>query len=59
MSTLRGRARRAVSGYVAGGRAALRALERTGYDPLPGPPIGARRDVLVQMLGAAPPATTG
>ncbi|MGC9665420.1 squalene synthase HpnC [Planosporangium sp. 12N6] len=52
VSTLRGFARLAVSGYVAGGRAALRALDRAGYDPLPGPPKAGRRDVLVQLLAA-------
>lgn len=31
-ATLSGRARLAVAGFVAGGRAALRALERVGYD---------------------------
>ncbi len=35
---LRGRARIAVAGYVAGGRAALDAIEAAGYDVLAGPP---------------------
>ena len=35
---LRGRARIAVAGYVAGGRAALGAIEAAGYDVLAGPP---------------------
>lgn len=52
VSTLRGWARLAVSGYLAGGRAALRAIERAGYDPLPGAPKPGRRDVLVALLAA-------
>ena len=36
VSTLRGWARLAVSGYVAGGRAAATRLRRSGYDPLGG-----------------------
>jgi squalene synthase HpnC len=36
VSTLRGWARVAVSGYVAGGRAAATRLRRAGYDPLGG-----------------------
>ncbi|MEV4760520.1 squalene synthase HpnC [Micromonospora sp. NPDC049559] len=47
---LRGWARVAVAGYVAGGRAALTALARSGYDPLPGAPRPARRDVLGHWL---------
>jgi squalene synthase HpnC len=35
---LHGRARVALAGFVAGGRAALDAIERAGYDVLPGPP---------------------
>ncbi len=35
---LRGRERLAVAAFVAGGRAALDAIERAGYDVLPGPP---------------------
>lgn len=35
---LRGPARAAVAGYVAGGRAALAAIAAAGYDPLPGTP---------------------
>ncbi|HEX4187498.1 MAG TPA: squalene synthase HpnC [Solirubrobacteraceae bacterium] len=35
---LRGRARIALAGFVAGGRAALDAIERAGYDVLAGPP---------------------
>ena len=35
---LRGRARFAVAAFLAGGRTALDAIERAGYDVLPGPP---------------------
>ncbi len=40
---LRGRARIAVAAFVAGGRAALDAIERAGCDVLAGPPPLARR----------------
>lgn len=43
---LRGWARIAVAGYVAGGVATGRALRRAGYDCLPGPPRPQKRDVL-------------
>ncbi len=43
---LRGWARLAVAGYVAGGRAALDALRRADGDVLVGPPRPRRRDVL-------------
>ncbi len=39
---LHGRARLAVAAFVAGGRAALEAIERAGYDVLPGAPRVAR-----------------
>lgn len=42
---LRGWARLAVGGYVAGGRAALAALARSGFDPLPGPPRPTRAGI--------------
>ena len=35
---LRGRAKLAVASFVAGGRSALDAIERAGFDVLPGPP---------------------
>jgi squalene synthase HpnC len=38
VSELRGRERLAVAAFVAGGRAALEAIERARYDVLPGPP---------------------
>jgi 15-cis-phytoene synthase len=44
---LHGRARLAVAAFVAGGRAALDAIERAGYDVLPGAPrAGAARRAL-------------
>jgi squalene synthase HpnC len=49
---LTGRARLAVAGYVAGGRAALDALRRVNGDVLSGPPRPRRRDVLRHLLGA-------
>jgi squalene synthase HpnC len=39
---LRGRAGLAVAAFAAGGRAALGAIERAGYDVLPGPPRASR-----------------
>jgi hypothetical protein len=52
VSTLRGWGRLAVSGYVAGGRAALTALAEAGYDPTSGPPKPRRRRVLAHWLTA-------
>ena len=49
---LRGLARAAIGGYVAGGRAALDALERNGYDPLPGVGRPSRSSVFGQWLRA-------
>ncbi len=44
IDTLRGRARFAVTAFVAGGRAALDAIERARFDTLPGPPpVGRTR----------------
>jgi squalene synthase HpnC len=39
---LHGRPRIAVAAFVAGGRATLEAIERAGYDVLPGPPTASR-----------------
>ena len=50
VAQLRGWARVAVAGYVAGGRAALAALARSGYDPLPGPPRPARSAIAARWL---------
>ena len=47
---LHGWARLAVTGYVAGGRAALDALRRTRGDVLGGPPLPRRRDVARHLL---------
>jgi squalene synthase HpnC len=47
---LRGWARLAVGGYVAGGRAALAALARADYDPLPGPPKPTRAGIAAAWL---------
>jgi squalene synthase HpnC len=59
LDELHGRARLAVAAYVAGGRAALDAIERAGYDVLPGPPragAGRRLLALVATLRARPQA---
>jgi squalene synthase HpnC len=47
---LRGRARIAVAAFVAGGSAALEAIERAGYDVLPGPPRAPRRLLALTLL---------
>lgn len=49
---LRGWARVAVAGYLAGGRSALAALRRSGYDPLPGPPRPRRVGTAARWLRA-------
>ncbi|HEX5535440.1 MAG TPA: squalene synthase HpnC [Actinomycetales bacterium] len=49
---LTGWARLAVSGYVAGGRAAARCLAMAGYDPLPAPPKPRRLDIARAWLRA-------
>ena len=46
---LNGRARLALAGFVAGGRAALDAIERAGYDVLPGPPRSGNRRRLLAL----------
>lgn len=53
VATLSGRARLAVAGFVAGGAAALRALEDAGYDVLAGPPRPRRRHLVGAALGCA------
>ncbi|MBB4962635.1 squalene synthase HpnC [Micromonospora polyrhachis] len=50
VAELRGWARLAVSGYVAGGRATLRALARCDHDPLPGPPRATRATLVGELL---------
>jgi len=52
VSTLRGWGHLAVSGYLAGGRAALATLARRRYDPLSCPTKPPRRTVLAQWLKA-------
>jgi squalene synthase HpnC len=47
---LRGWARLAVAGYVAGGRAAIDALRRADFDVLTQTPKGRRRDVVRHVL---------
>ncbi len=49
---MRGWGRLAVSGYLAGGRAAVAALARAGHDPLPGPPKPRRHHVAACWLAA-------
>lgn len=53
LGSLGGYARLAVSGYCAGGRAALGALARSGYDPLPGPPKAGKTAVLGALVRTA------
>ena len=50
VGTLRGAARAAVAGYVAGGRAALAAIRASGYDVLAGTPKPAKRRVAAELL---------
>ncbi len=47
---LHGRARFAVAGYVAGGHAALDAIEAAGYDVLAGAPTAGTRDKLARTV---------
>jgi squalene synthase HpnC len=49
VASLRGWARLAVAGYVAGGRATVQALHRADGDVMPGPPRPRRRDLLRQL----------
>lgn len=51
--TLRGWGRWAVSGYVAGGRAAATALRRSGFDPLTRTPKPSRTDIAAAWLAAS------
>ena len=50
VGTLRGTARLAVGGYVAGGRAALASIAAAGYDVLARPAVPARRTVAAQLV---------
>jgi len=60
--SLRGRARLAVCGFVAGGRAAADAIEHASYNVLGGAPRPRRRDFLRRfvavLFNAGPPAET-
>jgi squalene synthase HpnC len=49
IGTLRGFARAAVAGYVAGGRAALAAIAAADYDVLRGTPVPRRRRVAAEL----------
>jgi squalene synthase HpnC len=50
-ASLRGRPRLAVAGFVAGGRAALDAIARRGFDVLSDKPRPRRRDFLRRLAG--------
>jgi hypothetical protein len=50
--SLSGRARLAVAGFVAGGRAAADAIQRRGFDVLGGAPRPRRRDWLRRLPAA-------
>jgi len=50
VGTLRGAARAAVAGYVAGGRAALAAIKASGHDVLAGTPKPRKRRVAAELL---------
>ena len=52
VGTLRGAARLAVAGYVAGGRAALAAIAASGHDPLPATPRPGRARLASELLRA-------
>jgi squalene synthase HpnC len=52
---LRGRPRLAVAGFVAGGHAALTAIERAGYDVSAGPPRARGRARIVALIPALMP----
>ncbi len=49
--SLRGRARLAIGGFVAGGRAALDAIARASYDVMRGAPRARRRDFARRYFG--------
>ena len=50
VGTLRGTARLAVGGYVAGGRAALAAITAARYDVLARPAVPGKRTLAAQLL---------
>jgi squalene synthase HpnC len=49
VGTLKGMARLAIAGYVAGGRATLKAIEDSGYDVLRSTPRPGKTDTLAMM----------
>jgi squalene synthase HpnC len=49
VGTLKGAARLAIAGYVAGGRATLKAIEASGYDVLRSTPRPGKADTLAMM----------
>ncbi|HEY1819444.1 MAG TPA: squalene synthase HpnC [Trebonia sp.] len=49
VGTLRGMARLAIAGYVAGGRATLKAIEASGYDVLRSTPRPGKADTIAMM----------
>ncbi len=49
IGTLRGAARLAIAGYVAGGRAAIKAIRDSGYDVLRGTPKPRKQDTLALL----------
>jgi hypothetical protein len=51
VARLRGWARLAVAGYVAGGRAAIDAISRVDHDVLAGTPRPRHRDVATHLAG--------
>jgi squalene synthase HpnC len=57
VSSLHGWGRLAVSGYLAGGRAALAALADQGYDPLSGPAKPGQRRIFTRWLAATAGST--
>ena len=52
VGTLRGFARLAVAGYLAGGRAALAAIEAAGHDVLGGPPAPRKPRLAAELVRA-------
>lgn len=49
VASVRGRLRLLLAGFTGGGRAALRAIGRAGYDVLPGPPRATTRGLLREV----------
>jgi squalene synthase HpnC len=70
LGTLHGRERVAVAAFASGGRAALEAIERAGYDVLSGPPRASSRrraaalvralaETGMRAIGECPPSSAG